>query len=89
MLEVTADVAEEEVVPMMKQEEEETIPAVGSAEKMGILPKNVRTELQEIINAEIAKRRDTLRLNVLNPKNVVGVALKITLWQTVLSLPSV
>jgi len=73
---------------MMKQEEE-TIPAVGSAEKMGILPKNVRTELQEIINAEIAKRRDTLRLNVLNPKNVVGVALKITLWQTVLSLPSV
>lgn len=56
MLEVTADVAEEEVVPMMKQEEEETIPAVGSAEKMGILPKNVRTELQEIINAEIAKR---------------------------------
>jgi len=74
---------------MMKQEEEETIPAVGSAEKMGILPKNVRTELQEIINAEIAKRRDTLRLNVLNPKNVVGVALKITLWQTVLSLPSV
>ena len=43
-------------IDSMKQEEEETIPAVGSAEKMGILPKNVRTELQEIINAEIAKR---------------------------------
>jgi len=74
----------EETLAMLEVEEElmleeaETIPGAASAEKMGISLGIVQTNHQEIINVEIARRRAILHLNVLNPKNVVGVALKIT-----------